>query len=215
MEFEQAGKNSPPSEIIISSKTRGWLEGWIKSAYYENYGGPDGWLGFPISEVKNYEYSDIQAFEFGYIVYYFPEVDGELNWDNEPVAFPYLASQGNLIGIHAELPWQETGVSLHKGDQVAILQVGGEWTIDRNLGKWTGAEGDVFEPIIEWNISPNAPIGTLIGRIGEEDGSIFPIGRWSNFKAPADGTLYLSINDKNLQDNAGLIAVQIIVQPAD
>lgn len=210
-----AFEGTPPSEIIISKQTRGWIEGWVAQIYWEKYGGTDGWLGFPISSLMSFNDSDIQAFESGYIVFYHPEVDGVKIYDKEPKAFPYLASQGDLIGIHAELPWQETGVQVNEGDIVTIIEVGGEWTIDKNLGNWCHGEGMIFEKTTEWSITPLAPIGAMIGRIGKDDASIFPVGRWSKFTAPTDGMLYLTINDQNHQDNVGLISVEVIVEPED
>jgi len=58
---------------------------------------------------------------------------------------------------------------------------------------------------------PSAVIGTLIGKIGAEDGYLFSVGRWKVLTSPVNGTLHLSMNDTNYGDNSGFITVQIMV----
>jgi hypothetical protein len=59
---------------------------------------------------------------------------------------------------------------------------------------------------------PSTPIGTLVGRIGADDGFTFAVGRWKVFTAPNNGTLRLAMNDTDYGDNAGFVTVQIMIE---
>ena len=55
---------------------------------------------------------------------------------------------------------------------------------------------------------PQMPVGGLIGRVGT--GAAFPIGSNSQpITMPADGRLYLGINDDEFGDNSGTFTVTI------
>ena len=54
---------------------------------------------------------------------------------------------------------------------------------------------------------PNAPAGALVGRI--DNGQPFLIGRNTSVRMPANGTLFLGINDDNVTDNGGDFRVLI------
>ena len=54
-----------------------------------------------------------------------------------------------------------------------------------------------------------APVGSLIGKIGP-NGVPFPIGAGTNdIDIPANGRLYLGVNDDGLNDNSGSFDVVI------
>ena len=59
---------------------------------------------------------------------------------------------------------------------------------------------------------PNAGPGALIGYIRTTSGQVsqpFFIGSQQTFNAPADGRLFLAINDDNYSDNGGSFSVRI------
>ncbi|MEU5348328.1 hypothetical protein AB0H18_47425, partial [Streptomyces sp. NPDC020766] len=65
-------------------------------------------------------------------------------------------------------------------------------------------------------IKPQAPFGTLLARLTAKnnDHPIRTVGRKTTFKAPANATLQLAINDtadRCVQDNQGAITVQVSV----
>jgi len=55
-----------------------------------------------------------------------------------------------------------------------------------------------------------ANVGTLIGRIGNDEQQIFPVGGWRIITAETNGRLYLAMNDNSYSDNGGYITIQIL-----
>jgi hypothetical protein len=211
-EFE----SSPPQAhtmIYASNKGVAEVEGWISDIYQKN-GGPEGWLGLPLADMQEYPDSVIQMFEYGYIVYYFPKVNGERDWTRIPGTYPYLASLGTLFDVHAEQPWQDTGVQVQPGDRITIIQVGGAWAhwAEATDEQKYDANGTTLEGLQTNTPLPSVAIGTLIGKVGEGNDHMFPVGRWGVVTASAGGNLYLAMNDNAYADNVGLITVQIMVE---
>jgi hypothetical protein len=216
VEFEDKGWMAA---IYATDKGAAAIGGWIGDRYLQNEGGPASWLGFPLAEEADYGDSTMQQFEGGYLVYYFPYVDGERYWKHLPTAYPYLTSPGRsdfgtLLHVHAEQEWQDTGIQVESRDHITIVQIAGEWSWD-GTSRTMDANGDY-----EWAISPQAPLpsaymGSLVGRIGQDEDQIFPVGRWREYMSPAQGNLYLRINDDKLDDNDGFITVQIMNQSAE
>jgi hypothetical protein len=205
MEFE--GSPDWPSFIYASEDTTAGTWGAIGQTHLDN-GGHNGWLGFPLADARGHSSSISQMFEKGYIVWYYPYVEGERDWSRSPIAYPYLASRGMLFDVHADQIWQDTGVQATPGDQLTIIQVNGEWTYWEAGPERFDANGNVKEGPQEGSKLPSASLGSLIGRIGE-DGDPFLVGRWRTFTAPAEGALYLAMNDGDYDDNAGYITVMI------
>ena len=60
---------------------------------------------------------------------------------------------------------------------------------------------------------PTAGVGALIGYIFQANGQksqAFLIGSQSTFTVPADGRLYLLVNDDNYSDNSGSFSARIV-----
>jgi hypothetical protein len=206
MEFE--GPPQGLARIYTSDKGTAAVCGWINTRYTEDEGAHTSWLGFPLTDRQYYTDSDIQQFEGGYIVYYYPNVGDERIWNRTPTIYPYLASRGTLIDVHAEQDWQDTGVSVASADQLTIVQIDGEWTYWSDYVKPFDANGDINEYLQEDVPLKSEPVGALIGKIGK-DGDPFPVGRWRTFTTSNEGTLYLAMNDGEHSDNAGHVTVMI------
>lgn len=114
--------------------------------------------------------------------------------------------------------WQATGVTVHAGGQLQISATG-QWSAVRQ--STTFAAANVAAPPTDANgypntaggegtLLPSANRGALIGKIGE-DGAPFLVGAAFNQTAPADGMLFLSMNDiaNGFEDNSGRLAVSI------
>jgi hypothetical protein len=215
MEFEGQGSPHPLSAIYASRKGVAAASQWIRLVYSEENGGHSGWLGFPLADEQNYTDSTIQMFEYGYVVYSYPFVGEDRDWYHPPLAYPYLASRGALFAVLAQQRWQDTGVQVQPGDRVTIVQVDGTWTHWGPGEELYDANGYANLGLQDDTTLPSAITGALIGRIGEEDGHAFSVGRWSVLAAPTKGTLYLAMNDNVYEDNAGFITVQIVVERSD
>jgi hypothetical protein len=118
---------------------------------------------------------------------------------------------GGTVQVQGNRQWTDTGITVRKGDRVAF-QSSGEINFGSSgdmkagpdgQGSFTGSHGSY--PV------PQMPVGGLIGRVGNS--APFPIG--SNSQAitmPANGRLFLGINDDRVDDNSGAFSVTIVRQ---
>jgi hypothetical protein len=113
--------------------------------------------------------------------------------------------QTTSFTIPANQQWTETDVTVNQGDNLE-LRVTGDIEYAPNVrvsaaGAPRRTPGGPDVPL------PNAPAGALIGRI--DNGQPFVIGRNSSVRMPANGTLFLGINDDTVSDNSGSYRVII------
>jgi hypothetical protein len=126
-----------------------------------------------------------------------------------PTKLP-LPSEAILFEVQANQGWQDTGLTVKAEQQFHIAYVAGraldQDTVIEDGAGWNYVCGraSCCEPL------PTARRGALIGRIDDE---IFFVGNGGVFTAPADGHLWLRMNDcdEGLYDNSG--ALQIGVYP--
>ena len=111
------------------------------------------------------------------------------------------------ITVQANQPWTSTGITVRRGQRVTFTTTG-EVQLSDNPNDIATADGAK-----DSRKAPNAPVavataGALIGRVG--NGAAFPIG--SNNQAitmPANGVLFLGINDDGFADNRGNFQVVV------
>ena len=107
----------------------------------------------------------------------------------------------------------DAGIDVRAGDQLTFT-ASGTVIAGRRTGQ-VGPEGGSnsgFGAIVGTKPVPNAGPGALIGYIRLPDGQqmqAFLIGSQLRFTAPADGRLFLAINDDNYSDNSGSFSVRI------
>ena len=107
----------------------------------------------------------------------------------------------------------DTTVDVRMGDEITITATG-KVIAGRRLGE-VGPEGGRlggFGSIVGTRPVPNAGPGALIGYIRSSNGQMsqpFLIGSQLTIRAPADGRLYLAINDDDYSDNGGAFKVTI------
>ncbi len=121
------------------------------------------------------------------------------------VATTGVAAPGS-VQVPANQPWTDTGITVKKGDRVSF-QATGQINFGQSGGQTAGPDGngDVKNPAYP---VPVAGAGAFIGKVGNS--AAFPIG--SNTQPivmPADGRLYVGINDNELGDNSGAFSVVI------
>lgn len=113
--------------------------------------------------------------------------------------------------------WQDTHAVANEGDLVTVTYVDGTWSADAANFPRVGPEG--YPPEIDQKIYqgcktlPNEPYGRLIG--GVAGTQTRPLGRNTQFTAPASGHVMLRMNDGDrcLGDNEGSVAVTVSVAP--
>jgi hypothetical protein len=107
----------------------------------------------------------------------------------------------------------DTTIDVHSGDAITITATG-KVIAGRRLGE-VGPEGGRaggFGSIVGIRPLPSAGPGALIGYIRSTTGQMsqpFFIGSQVTINAPADGRLYLAINDDDYSDNGGAFKVTI------
>ena len=112
------------------------------------------------------------------------------------------------VTVQANQPWTSTGITVRRGQRVTFTTSGDIQLSDNanDIANGNGAR--------DGRKAPNAPIpaaaaGALIARVG--NGAPFPIGQTSEpVTMPANGILYLGINDDGFADNRGNF--QVIVR---
>ena len=118
-------------------------------------------------------------------------------------------TSGELIPVSARDRWTDTGLTVRSGDSITFEADG---TI-----QMSGERGDTANPAGSRRSAPealvrNSPAGTLIARIG--NGAPFAVGaRRTIARAPANGRLYLGVNDDYLDDNDGEFRVTVTIGP--
>jgi hypothetical protein len=127
---------------------------------------------------------------------------------NQPTAAVATSGQPapGSITVNASAGWVDTGRTVRRGQRVTFepsgeihFGQGPEQVADAN-----GKQGDPSQPTLPL---PSAAVGALIGRIG--NGAPFLIGAQGAATMPANGRLFLGINDRELSDNSGAFSVVI------
>ena len=118
------------------------------------------------------------------------------------------APSGSGITVSAKQPWTATGLTVRKGEVLAINATGEvQLSTDQNdiatpFGSKSGRKATNAQ-------IPNALAGALIGRIGT-NGQPFAIGSGVQVPMPAAGQLFLGINDDGFEDNQGEFRVDVV-----
>jgi PA-IL-like protein len=110
--------------------------------------------------------------------------------------------------VNANTQWNDTGITVKKGDRVSF-QTTGQIAFAQG-GQTAGPDGNgsVMNPAFP---VPVVGVGALIGKVGNS--AAFPIGSNSQpIVMPADGRLYLGVNDNQVGDNSGAFTVVVTKQ---
>jgi hypothetical protein len=124
-----------------------------------------------------------------------------------PAARPTpLPPTGGQIRVAANQRWVDTGLTVRRGESVTF-NASGRVKLSANANDTAGPAG------AESGRRPTGPMagllaGALIGRIGPV--SMFAIGNQTNpLPMPADGRLFLGVNDDEVNDNTGEFVVDV------
>jgi CHAT domain-containing protein len=114
-------------------------------------------------------------------------------------------SPWTMVSVAADSTWTGTGVELRAGQQLTI-EADGEASLSQGLA--TGPDGSEGAAGVIPVIQGAAP-GALIGYIGAAEP--FRVGESASLTAPADGELFLCVNDRSYDDNTGRYTVRLQV----
>ncbi len=106
--------------------------------------------------------------------------------------------------------WTNSGWVVKKGQKIRIT---GDGQISLGRGNSTGPSGS-YQLADETKLLKNVPTGALIAVIGDDNNEFIYVGAEREFIASRDGTLFLGVNEGNLNDNSGTFDVKVEIDPA-
>ena len=118
-------------------------------------------------------------------------------------------ANSSQVSVPAKKEWTNTLVEVRKGERITFTAAG-------QIQWGNGSKARVGPSGSSWKLRARVgryPVttmgaGALIGKIGQK-GTPFAVGERATITAPANGTLYLGINDNFFTDNAGTFEVTI------
>jgi hypothetical protein len=115
----------------------------------------------------------------------------------------------NVLADNTSNGWTNSGWVVKKGQRI---RVSGEGDISLGRGKKSGPAGlyDLDDP---GKLLKSVPTGALVAVIGDDNNDFIYVGADREFVATRDGTLFLGINEGNLNDNSGSFKVKIEIVP--
>ncbi|MBI5291439.1 MAG: hypothetical protein HY872_06140 [Chloroflexi bacterium] len=122
------------------------------------------------------------------------------------------------VSVPANVYWYNTRIAVKQGQQLEFT-ASGTWF--SGIEPWTGPEGNSQEQCGAYPV-PCGNLGALVGKVGD-NGTPFKIGSFSIQATPADGILFLAMNDNTSPcssdaqgscywDNIGSLQVTITVR---
>lgn len=114
------------------------------------------------------------------------------------------------IRVAGNSAWTATPLTVRKGDRV-VFNVTGQVQLSSDAGDVAQSAGSLTQRRAQNAPLPQNLAGALIARVGNS--APFPIGNVANaVTMPADGQLYLGINDDEVGDNKGEFIVKMTRQ---
>jgi len=116
------------------------------------------------------------------------------------------SDQAGGITVSGRQQWTPTGMTVRRGEWLT-LNATGEIRLSNDPGDVAVPTGSKIERYLPRAPMPGVLAGALIGRIGM--GQPFGIGSPARLQMPADGQLFLGVNDSDPADNQGSFRVEI------
>jgi hypothetical protein len=114
------------------------------------------------------------------------------------------ADSPGAIRVSANGGWVSTGMRVRRGELVSFNTTGEVQLSDNRNDRARSAGSTRTAP---GSLLPSVAAGALIGRVGNSQP--FGIGDQTSVPMPADGVLYLAVNDDERSDNAGEFVVSL------
>ena len=115
----------------------------------------------------------------------------------------------NVLADNTSNGWTNSGWVVKKGQKIRII---GEGEVSIGKGQKTGPGGQ-YSVDDNKKLLSSVPTGALIAVIGDDNNDFIYIGTDREFVATRDGTLFLGLNEGNLNDNSGSFKVKIEISP--
>jgi len=164
----------------------------------------------PLNQVARIYFGNGTAASNGYDPYSNPNQN--VYGNNYPQYDPYgqfgQPSYGTArtATVPANQTWSNSGIDVRRGD-VIHFRASGNVTLSQNPGDYGTPAG-----ANDGRMAGNSPLrgvtgGMLIGRVGNS--MPFVIGAESDVTMPANGRLFLGVNDDDVRDNTGSFVVEM------
>ena len=137
----------------------------------------------------------------------FPTTTNAANTSNSPTVTTGGALPNGAVRVPANTAWVPTPITVRKGDRVTFA-ASGQIQLSDNARDVAHPAGALSQRFAAASPLPQNFAGALIAKVGNS--APFPIGNnTAPITMPADGQLYLGINDDEVSDNRGEFVVQI------
>lgn len=123
-----------------------------------------------------------------------------------PPATDPPSDQATGITVSGRQQWTPSGMTVRRGEWL-MFDATGEIRLSDDPGDVAVPTGARLERYLRRSPMPDVLAGALIGRIG--NGPPFRIGGQTRVQMPADGALFLGVNDSDPADNQGAFRVRI------
>ena len=115
----------------------------------------------------------------------------------------------NVLADNTSNGWTNSGWVVKKGQKIRIISEG---EVSLGKGQKTGPSGQ-YSLEDGKKLLTSVPTGALIAVIGDDNNDFIYIGADREFTATRDGTLFLGLNEGNLDDNSGSFKVKVEISP--
>jgi hypothetical protein len=120
-----------------------------------------------------------------------------------------VAINVNVLADSTSNGWTNSGWVVKKGQRIRITAEG---EVALGKGQKSGPGGQ-YSLEDEKKLLKSVPTGALIAVIGDDNNDFIYIGTDREFVATRDGTLFLGLNEGNLDDNSGSFKVKVEISP--
>lgn len=123
---------------------------------------------------------------------------------SKPISIPV-----NVLADNTSNGWTNTGWVVKKGQ---MIKISGSGRVSLGNGRFTDAGGVASLPDAN-KLLRDKPTGGLLAVVGDDNNDFIFVGNSYEFTATRDGTLFLGVNEGNLNDNSGSFNVTVEIDP--
>ena len=113
------------------------------------------------------------------------------------------------VSVAGAADWTSTEIRVQKGQRIIISATG---EVDLGDNQRAGPEGLPLSD--SRKLIAAKPTGALIAVVGDDNDDFIFVGKATEFTAPHNGILFLSVNEGNLKDNAGAFVARVKILSA-
>jgi hypothetical protein len=126
-----------------------------------------------------------------------------------PASIKPIVLNVNVLADNTANGWTNSGWVVKKGQRIRISGTG---EVSLGKGQKTSPSG-LAALDDDSKLLKSVPTGALIAVIGDDNNDFIYIGADREFTAVRDGTLFLGVNEGNLNDNSGSFKVKVEISP--